>query len=69
MTLIQPYENSIEKEVYSNLQDRRVKQPKFNLGQLVGTVDFKRVFSKQDSTNYSYEIYSITEVIHNSIPS
>ena len=43
-----------EKEVYSNLQDRRVKQkPKFRLGQLVRTADINKVFSKGDSTNYS----------------
>ena len=55
MTPIQASKNSNEKEVYSNLQDRRVKQrPKFNLGQLVGTGDTKRVFSKGDSTNWNY---------------
>ena len=44
-----------EKEVFSNLRDRRVKQqPKFKLGQLVRTADIKKVFSKGDSTNYSY---------------
>ena len=42
-----------EKIVYSNLQDRRVKQtPKYKLGQLVRTADIKRVFSKGDSTIY-----------------
>ena len=41
-----------EKLVYSNLQDRRVKQtPKYKLGQLVRTADIKKVFSKGDSTN------------------
>ena len=59
-----------EKEVYSNLQERRVKQyAKFNLGQLVRTADIKRVFSMGDSTNYSYKLYTITEVIHDSISS
>ena len=43
-----------ERKVYSNLQDRRVRQkPKFKLGQLVRTADIKRVFSEGDSTNYS----------------
>ena len=43
-----------EKEVYQNLQVKRVKQqPKFKLGQLVRTADIKSVFSKGDSTNYS----------------
>ena len=59
-----------ERKVYSNLQDGRVRQkPKFKLGQLVRTADIKRVFSKGDSTNYSYKLYTITEVIHDTIPS
>ena len=59
-----------EKKVYTSLQDRRVRQqPKFKLGQLIRTADIKRVFSKGDSTNYSYKLYTITEVIHNTIPS
>ena len=59
-----------EKLVYSNLQDKRKKlDPKFKLGQLVRTADIKRVFSKGDSTNYSYNLYTITEVIHDTIPS
>ena len=51
-----------EKEVYSNLQVRRVRQqPKIRLGLLVRTADIKRVFSYGDSTNYSYKFYTITE--------
>ena len=58
-----------EKLVYSNLQDQRVKQtPIYKLGQLVRTADIKRVFSKGDSTNWSYKLYTITEVIHDTIP-
>ena len=61
---------SIEKEVYSNLQDKREKQkPSYNLGHFVRTADNKRVFSKSDSTNWSYKLYTITELIHNTIPS
>ena len=59
-----------EKEVFSNLRDDRVKrQPKFKLGQLVRTADIKRVFSKGDSTNWSYKFYTITEFIHDTVPS
>ena len=59
-----------EKEVYSNLQDKRRKlNPKYKLGQLVRTADIKKVFSKCDSTNYSYKLHIITEVIHDTIPS
>ena len=70
MTLIQASKKSNEKIVYSNLKDDRVKQkPKFKLGLLIRTADFKRVFSKGDSTNYSYKLYTIIEFIHNTIPS
>ena len=57
------------KKIYSNHRDDREKQtPKFNLGQLVRTADFKRVFSKGDSTDWSYKLYTITEVKHDTIP-
>ena len=70
MTPNQPSKKAKERKVYSNLQDRRVRQnPKFNLGQLVRNADIKRVFSKGDSTNYSYKLYTITEIIHDTIPS
>ena len=70
MTTFQAFKKSIEKEVYSNLKDRReVQKPKFKLGQLVRTADIKRVFSKGDSTNYSYKLYTINEVVHDTIPS
>ena len=70
MTPIQTSKKSNERKVYSNLKDNReIQKPKFKLGQLVRTADIKKVFSKGDSTNYSYEIYIITEVIHDTIPS
>ena len=70
MTPIQASKKSNEKLVYSNLQDKRRKlNPKFKLGQLVRTADIKKVFSKGDSTNYSYKLYTITEIIHDTIPS
>ena len=66
----QASKKSNEKAVFDNLRDDRQKQrPKFKLGQLVRTADIKKVFSKGDSTNWSYEIYTITEVIHDTIPS
>ena len=70
MSPIQASKKANEKVVYNNLQDRRVKQrPKYKLGQLVRIADIKRVFSKGDSTNYSYKRYTITEVINDTIPS
>ena len=59
-----------QKLVYNNLKDdREVRKPKYKLGQLVRTADIKKVFSKGDSTNYSYKLYTITEIIHDTIPS
>ena len=70
MTPTQASKKSNEILVYSNLQDRRVKQqPKYILGQLVRTADIKGVFSKGDTTNYSYKLFTIAEVIHDTIPS
>ena len=70
MKPIDASKKSNEKIVYSNLQDKRkILNPKYKLGQLVHTADIKRVFSKGDSTNYSYKLYTITEVIHDTIPS
>ena len=60
---------SNEKIVFSNLQDnRKILNTKYKLGQLVRTADIKIVFSKGDSTNYSYKLYTITEIIHDTKP-
>ena len=54
MTPVQAIKKIHEKIVFTNLEDRRVKQtPKNKLGHLVRTTDIKRGFSKGDSTNYS----------------
>ena len=55
MTPIQANKKSTERKPYYNLKDKReIRKPKFKLRQLVRTADIKRVFSKGDSTNYSY---------------
>ena len=70
MKPIDAYKKSNEKLVHSNLQDQRVKQtPKFKLGDLVRTADNKKVFSKGDSTNFSFLLHIVTEVINDTIPS
>ena len=70
MTPIQASKKSNENLVYSNLQDKRRKlSTKFSFGQLVRTPDIRKVFSKGDSTSWSYKLYTITEIIHNTIPS
>ena len=70
MTPIQASKKSNEKLVYNNLKDNRdIQKPNFKLGQLFRTADIKKVFSKGDSTNWSYSLYTITEIIHDTIPS
>ena len=70
MTPVQASKKGNEKAVFDNLRDDRQKQrPKFKLGDLVRTADIKKVFSKGDSTNWSFKLYTITEVIHDTIPS
>ena len=70
MTPIHAFQKSKEKEVYSNLKDiREVRKPNFNIGELVRTAYNKNVFSKGDSKNYSYKLYTKTEILHNTIPS
>ena len=72
-TEMEPIDGSLkinEKEVYSNLQDKGNRlNPKVKLGQIVRTADNKKVFSRGDSTNYTYNLYTITEVLHDTIPS
>ena len=70
MTSIQASKKSNENLVYSKLQDKRRKlNLKFKLGQLVRTADIKKVFSRGVSTNNSYILYTITEIVHDTIPS
>ena len=66
----QASKKSNESEVYTNLQDKRKKRkPKYKLGDLVRTADKRNIFSKSDSTNWSYKLYTITEIIDDTIPS
>ena len=56
----------------SNLQEKRKEKkriPRFRLGDLVRSAVFKKVFSKGGSTNWSYKLYTFTEVLHDTIPS
>ena len=55
--------------VYKNLLDKRKKvKPKSEVNNLVRTADLKRTFSKGDTTNWSYKLYKITEIINDTIP-
>ena len=68
-----PVQASLKKNegfVYKNLLDKRKKvNPKFQINDLVRTADLKKTFSKGDTTNWSYKLYKITEIINDTIPS
>ena len=72
-TKLSPIQASLKKNegyVQKNLLDKRNKiKPKFQLNDLVRTADLKRTFSKGDTTNWSYKLYKITEIINDTIPS
>ena len=72
-TKLTPIQSSLKKNegfVYNNLLDKRKKiKPKFQINDLVRTADLKKTFSKGDTTNWSYILYKITEIINETIPS
>ena len=71
-TKLTPIQASLKKNegyVYKNLLDKRKKvKPKFQINDLVRTADLKKTFSKGDTTNWSYKLYKITEIINDTIP-
>ena len=72
-TKLTPIQASLKKNegyIYKNLIDKRKKvTPKFQINDLVRTADLRRTFSKGDTTNWSYKLYKITEIINDTIPS
>ena len=72
-TKLTPIQASLGKNegyVYKNLLDKRKSiTPKFQLNDLVRTADLEKTFSKGDTTNWSYKLYKITEIIIDTIPS
>ena len=72
-TKLTPIQASLKKNegfVYRNLLDKRNKiKPKFQINDLVRVADLKKTFSKGDTTNWSYNLYKITEIINDTIPS
>ena len=72
-TKLTPIQASLKKNegyVYKNLLDKRKKiTPKFQINDLVRTADLKSTFSKGDTTNWSYQLYKVTEIINDTIPS
>ena len=72
-TKLSPKDASLKKNeglVYKKLLDKRKKvKQKYEIGDLVRTADLKNTFSKGDTTNWSYKLYKITEIISDTIPS
>ena len=70
-TKLSPKDASLKKNegfVYKNLLDKRNKiKPKFQINDLVRVADLKRTFSIGDTTNWSYKLYKITEIINDTI--
>ena len=51
------------------LDKRKKLKPKFQVNDLVRTAVLRRTFSKGVTTNWSYKIYKITEIVNDTIPS
>ena len=72
-TKLTPIQASLKKNegyVYKKILDKRKKvKPKYEIGDLVRTADLKKMFSKRDTTNWSYKLYKITEIVNDTIPS
>ena len=70
MTPIQASLKKNEGLVYKTLLDKPKKiTPKFQINDLVRTADLKKIFSKGDTTNWSYKLSKITELFNYTIPS
>ena len=72
-TRLSPKDGSLKKNegiVYKNLLDKRNKiKPKFQIDDLVRTADLRdKHFLKSDTTNWSYKLYKITEIVKDTIP-
>ena len=72
-TKLSPKDASLKKNegfVFKNLLDKRKKiKPKYQINDLVRVADLKKTFSKGDTTNWSYKLYKITEIINDTMPS
>ena len=71
-TKLPPIQASLKKNegyVYQRLLDKRKKiKPKHKIGDLVRRTNLKRIYSQGDMTNWSYNLYEITENIDDTIP-
>ena len=72
-TKLSPKDASLEKNegyVYKNLLDKRKKvKAKYEVDDIVRTAVLKKTFSKGDTTNWSYKLYKVTEIVNDTISS
>ena len=72
-TNLTPIQGSLKKSegfVNKNFLDKRKKiKPKYEIGDIVRTADLKKTFSKSDTTNWSYDLFKITEILNDTIAS
>ena len=69
LTPIQASLKTIEGFVYKMLLDKGNKiTPKFQINDRGRTIDIMKTFSKGDTTNWSYILYKITEIVYDKIP-
>ena len=72
-TKLTPIQASLKKNevfAYKKLLDKRKKtKPKFQVNNLVRVVDLRKTFSKGDTTNCSYNLYKISQIINDTKPS
>ena len=60
----------MEKQSFPMFKTKQKKRkPPFHLGQPVQAADKENFFSNRNSTNWSYKLYDITQIIHDTIPS
>ena len=70
MTPIQASFKNNEWYVYNNLLDNRKKvKPNFQVNDLIRTAYLKKTFAEVDTTNWSYKLYKVTEIINDTTPS
>ena len=72
-TKLTPIQASLKKNeglVYQNFtNNRKGMEPKNKIHDLLRTAELKKTFSKSDTTNWSYELYEISEIVNDTIPS
>ena len=73
LTKLTPIQASLKKNegyVYNKLLDKRKKRtPNFEVNDLVRVADLRKMFSKWETSNWSYKLYKISGIINETIPS